>query len=368
MSKRKDFINYVKHGGKRPVCSPQIGAGAGFDAKTLGKPYAAIEDTVKVCNMFDMLPLYNFGLDVREADKKLVWEPRGERKQENVTVSRSVIETPYGDLVNEVSSTPDGHAYRSGDPVRGVEDYDKFSWYLDQIYGGDFTGFEKAAAGANKLIGQGGAIDFQWGMQPYELFGMPSTLNTMLFAMDNEEEFTSLAEKCCAISLKVIDAVADGGADFVFLGGPAAEMVNPYIYDTFMVPFGKRTADRAHKKGLLVYSHVCSPVEPFLSLGYFNKLGIDLFETLSMPPVGNVKSIEDAFTKLDGGICTRGNIGIDVLINGEPRQVTELVYHIMREAIKAKRKHMVAASDYLMSECKFENVKALCDAVKNFKE
>ena len=86
-----------------------------------------------------------------------------------------------------------------------------------------------------------------------------------------------------------------------------------------------------------------------------------------MPPVGNVKSIEDAFTKIDKDMCTRGNIGLDVLINGNPEQVTEIIYHIMKESIKAKRKHMIAASDYLMAECKMENVQALCDAVKNYK-
>jgi uroporphyrinogen-III decarboxylase len=85
-----------------------------------------------------------------------------------------------------------------------------------------------------------------------------------------------------------------------------------------------------------------------------------------MPPVGNVVSIEDAFSKLDGGMCTRGNIGIDTLIHGTPEEVTALVNHIMEEAIKEKRRHMVAASDYLLPQCKEENVRALCDAVRNY--
>ena len=366
MSKRKEFINYVKHGGPRPICSPQIN-GANFDAMVLGKPYASIGDAVKVCGMFDMLPLYNFYFDIMTVNKKLVWQPRGTRKRENVTISASAIETPYGDMATEFSQTPDGHGYRSSCAVKDVGDYDKFCWYLDEIYKGDFTCLETFAADMKKSCGEDGPTSFQWNMQPYELFGVPSTLDTMLFAMDSEKEFTVLAEKCCAISLKAIDAFANGGADFVLLGGPAAEMVNPYIFDTFIVPFGKRTTDYAHKKGLLIYSHVCSPIEPFLTMGYFNKLGIDLFETLSAPPVGNIKSIEDAFTKLDKNMCTRGNVGIDVLINGNPEQVTEIVNHIMKESIKANRKHMVGASDCLMRECKYENVQALCAAVKNYK-
>jgi uroporphyrinogen-III decarboxylase len=143
-------------------------------------------------------------------------------------------------------------------------------------------------------------------------------------------------------------------------------MVNPYIYENFIVPYGKKITDEVHKHGMLVYSHVCSPVEPFLTSGYFNQLGIDLFETLSMPPVGNVKSIEDAFSKIDKNICTRGNVGIEKLIMSTPEEIKKDVYHIMEEAVKAGRKHMVAASDYLVYDCKEENVKAICEAVKEF--
>ena len=188
----------------------------------------------------------------------------------------------------------------------------------------------------------------------------------MFLSMDHEDRFVQLMEKCFTISAKLVKCCKEGGADFCFLGGPAAEMVNPYIYENFMIPFGKRITDVVHDEGMLVYSHVCSPVEPFLTEGYFNQLGIDLFETLSMAPVGNVVSIEDAFTKLDPNMCTRGNVGLDKLIKCTPDEIYRDVEHIMKEAIRMNRKHIVAASDYLMYECKEENVQAICDAVKSF--
>ena len=122
--------------------------------------------------------------------------------------------------------------------------------------------------------------------------------------------------------------------------------------------------DYAHSKGLLIYSHICSPIEPMLTMGYYNQMGIDLFETISPPPEGNIKSLEDALSKLDPQICTRGNVSMSLLLSGAPDQVREEVFHIM-DAAKG-RKHIVAASDYLMYEVKEANVAAICQTAEDY--
>lgn len=370
MNNRSAFIDYVKNGGKKPICSIQIGSGAGFDTRLSGKEWISettIDDTIKVSEMFDMVPLYNFGLDIL-APSGIQWKVTSEEKSADYRKWEYVIETPFGNLTQTVIEQKNKGVTRTVDPVNGEEDLDKFEWLLDEVINGKYYGkLTENIAGAVGYIGDRGAVDFQWGMQPYELFSFPNTLNTMFLAMDHEERFFGLMDKCLEISRKIVDCVKEGGGDFCFLGGPAAEMVNPFIYETFMVPYGRKITDYVHDAGMFVYSHVCSSVEPFLTNGYFNQLGIDLFETLSMPPVGNVASIEDAFSKIDGKMCTRGNVGLDKLINGTPDDIYAEVTHIMEMAIKYNRKHMVAASDYLMTECKEENVKAMCEAVKSFR-
>ena len=49
MTKRETFIDYVKNGGDKIICSPQIGAGAGFDTVMSGKKWRSdttIDDMV----------------------------------------------------------------------------------------------------------------------------------------------------------------------------------------------------------------------------------------------------------------------------------------------------------------------------------
>jgi uroporphyrinogen-III decarboxylase len=101
-----------------------------------------------------------------------------------------------------------------------------------------------------------------------------------------------------------------------------------------------------------------------LTKGYYNQMGIDLFETLSPAPEGNIKSLADALSKLDDGICTRGNVSLSKMVTGTPELIRQEVHSIM-EAAKG-RKHMVAASDYLLYDVPEVNVKALCDAVEEY--
>lgn len=369
MSKKSEFIEYVKHGGKKIMCSPQIGAGAGYDSKLSGKEIVktTIDDTIAVCERYNIHPLYNLGVNIGSVNpSKIKTETVYEKQLANGTETASKIPTPYGDLVTKFVYRKEHGVLRTKAPLVDADDLDAVEWYLDMLLEGKYEQLGEEAANAVNWIGDRGAVDFQFGLQPYELFSLSDTNDNVMLAYDEPERFKQLMDKVLEINRNILVQLGKAKADFVFLGGPAAEMVSPMIYDEYMVPWGRRATDYAHENGLLVYSHVCSPVEPFLSKGYFNQLGIDLFETLTPPPLGNVKSIEDAFSKCDRKMCTRGNVGIDVLINGTPDDVIERVYHICEMTKLHNRKHMVAASDYLMAECKEENVQALVDTVEEW--
>lgn len=374
MTNREKLLNYIRHGGDKFICSPQIGAGAGFDAMIAGKTWlgqATMEDTMNACAMFDMTPLYNMGLpDLTklvpeiQTSHTMTLSRGGKRKNH-----KNVFTTPVGELTSmsiedELSGGCPIEFY-----VKEEEDLDVLEYYLDRLLEvTDFSIVTEHVRNCRKLVGEENAFDIQWAMQPYEVWGFPSTADTAILATIAEEQFRRIMDKVLRLDEKLIKAVAAGGSDFVFLGGPGSEMISPKYYENFMVPYSQMVTDMAHEQGLLIYSHICSPIEPMLTMGYYNKMGIDLFETLSPPPVGNVKSIEDAFSKLSPEICTRGNIGLDALLNETPEQIYEKSWHILEMAKKMGRKHILAASDYLFYETKIENVHAMCRAVKDFNE
>ncbi len=374
MTNRAKFIDYVKNGGNAFVCSPQIGAGAGFDTKLAGKTWmsrTSLQDTVDAVRQFDMIPLINTGLpsltallsDYREESVE-TWASDGKRR----TVDTRLY-SPVGSLHSQMIEEELKGCCPTQYYITDEEQLPVLSRYLDDLLAvTDFSPIAEGIKENRRIVGDDMAMDVQWAMQPYELLGFPNTMDTAVLALEAEEEFRAIMDKILALDEKLLDAAAEGGTDFVFLGGPGSEMISPAYYEKFLVPYSQIVSQMAHQKGLLVYTHICSPIEPMLTMGYYNQMGIDLFETLSPYPVGNVKSIEDAFGKLSPDIYTRGNIGLDDLMNHTPEQVYETAWHILETARKMGRKHMLAASDYMFYETKVENVRAMCRAVRDFNE
>lgn len=368
MNKRETFIEYVKHGGA-PICSPQIGAGAGFDAKVVGKDWLSkvtLEDTLDAVTRFDIVPLINVGLcDLGECNPALVWREVSMVETEDTIIREHVLHTPKGTLSRKYVEQKLQGITCVKYPVSSLEDLDVLEYYIDAAVESDFSFVTDYTRGVVETVAGRGALSVQWPVQPYEMLCFPNTVDTLMLAYDCPEKFLRLMDRILLLDDMIMVAVASGGADFVFLGGPGAEMASPRIYEDFILPYSAQASAMAHKHGLLVYSHICSPIEPFLSMGFYNRMGLDLFETLSPPPVGNVELLSDALEKLDPGICTRGNLGLDILLEACPETVKEKTLEILDET--AGRKHMVAASDYLFYEVPEENIHAMATTVSNFK-
>ena len=368
MTKREIFIDYVRNGGERLVCSPQIGAGAGYDAKISGRRYcgeASAEDTIAVNGRYDTLPLYNAGLDPFMHCPDVNWIVESREKTEEKIEVKTRLDTPFGAMRRHMVEYPHKGGFHIMDAVNGPDDMDKFEYIVDRALShGDYSCYTDLGKRYRKIFGEDVPVSVQWSMQPYELLSYPNTMTDALLPYDDEPRFFRLMDKILELDYRILDALADSGVDFVFLGGPASEIISPAYYEKYLVPYSKLVTDRAHKRGLLIYSHICSPIEPMLTKGYYNEMGIDLFETLSPKPEGNIVSLADALSKLDSGICTRGNVSLSLLMTGSPREVKEEVFGIMDAA--AGRKHMVAASDYLLYDVPEENVIALCGAVKEY--
>ena len=370
MTKREQFIDYVKNGGSRVICSPQIGGGAGFNAKMAGKRFcseATMQDTIAICSRYKMLSLFNFGLDPFMHCEKLKWEEDYLIKEENRKESASHLDTPYGTMRRHFIEQPILGGFSDTDAVNGVEDLDMLEYAIDTALAEpDFSCYRAFGQNCDQTVKNEGAISVQWSMQPYEMLCYPSTVTTALLPYDDEARFIGLMDKILALDYKILDALSGSGVDFVFLGGPASEMISPAYYEKYLVPYSQKVTDYAHGKGLMIYSHICSPIEPMLSMGYYNHMGIDLFETLSPQPEGNIISLADAFGKLEKGMCTRGNVSLSLMINGTTDDIRREVLGICEAAMEAGRKHIVAASDYLLYNVKEENVAAMADAVEEF--
>jgi len=367
-SKRERFTDYVKNGGERVICSPQVGGGAGYVAKLHGRNFCSEvnhQEEMAVISRYKMLPLYNCGIDPIAHCKEIKWEmDEHEKTAEQIEITWH-CDTPYGSMRRRLIEKPRVGGCYVIHAIGNADELDMFEYVLDTaLQEQDFSCYTELGQKYSEQFNGDGAVSIAWCMQPYEMLGYPSTMTTAMLPYDDETRFYRLMDKILALDYKIIDALAKSGADFLFLGGPGSEIASPAYYDKYIVPYSKKVTDHAHSRGMMIYSHICSPIEPMLSKGYYNRMGIDLFETLSPFPEGNVTSIADALSKLDPAICTRGNVSLSLLTKGTPEEIKREVYSII-DAAKG-RKHIIAASDCLIYDVPEANVFALCEAVEEY--
>ncbi len=366
MTRRERFLEYIRNGGERPFVSLQIGAGAGFDTKLAGKEWVSdttVEDTMHAYETVGGDALINLPLpDLGQAVPERAWKSEtsdadGEKR------TRSWLETPYGTLVWELHERLRQGLTPVKYPVAFGDSLDPVRWLADRQY----DALPKVAELVEPVVAKvhpEWPVCLQWSVQPFEMMCLATVPDAVMFAMSDLDGYRELCDRIRDVNIALCRAVVGAGADFIFLGGPGREMMSPLLYETFMVPDSRAVTAAVHDAGGLVYSHICSPVQPFLDMGYYGQMGMDLFETLSPPPVGNVESLADARAKLPAAMCTRGNIGLDVLLTCTPDDVRAATERVMEYTRGTK--HMVAASDYLFYEIPLENAKAVVETVESY--
>ena len=363
MMHRKRFLDYIRNGGAEHLVSLQIGGGAGFDAKLAGKEWVSettVEDTMAAYEQVGGIGLLNLGLPGFDACvPTIAWQHKRKIDKETRTTHRW-LDTPYGRLEWEYHErprqgvTPVRYPIRFGDSLTPVE------WLIER----QFEALPYIPDMVGPLIERAHPqwpLCVQWSVQPFEMMCLTPAPDAVMFAMHDMDGYRALCDRILEVNLAMCEAVIGAGVDFVFLGGPGRELMSPLLYETFMIPDSEKLSAAVHRAGGLVYSHICSPVQPFLDMGYYGRMGIDLFETLSPPPVGNVTSLAAARRQLPKEMCTRGNIGLDVLLTETPERVQQAACDVIEET-KA-HKHIIAASDYLFYDIPLENARAVVDAV-----
>ena len=195
MTKREILIDYVKNGGQRFFCSPQIGAGAGFDTKIAKKTWigdTTIEDTRKAWEMFDVIPLYNYELpQLHELTPKLEMETAlAQGKTEDRRLTHKKLITALGSLASEIIEDEGKGALAVKYFITEEEELEVFEYYLDCLLEvKDFSPITDGVRRIRSIVGEDSALDLQWAMQPYELLCFPNTVDTAVFGLTRPDIF-----------------------------------------------------------------------------------------------------------------------------------------------------------------------------------
>lgn len=321
--------------------------------------HASLSEQLEMAARFQWDPLFlaaiNFRSNNRDCHETVTQEDRGNGVM-RITTS---IQTPFGPLV-QIQDNNGGTLGLVKDFLSEEEDFQKMLWYTQQML--DFDEADALAQGKKlvEAVGDKGMLG-TW-IAPSALMADISVL--FFHVADYPEAFESLLEVRKRLLRKQIDLYRQAGFDYLFYVIPGTEWISPDFFREWMYDEVQDTIAHWRAMGGFTVWHTCGLERFFMEAGFYNEIQPDIFETLSEPPVGNLPSLAWGRQQLRPEIITKGNIPLEVALQGTPEEVRRKVQYVL-DAAKGFR-HIVGFSDNILPGTPCENLKAFVDEARKY--
>jgi uroporphyrinogen-III decarboxylase len=274
-----------------------------------------------------------------------------------------LYETPVGTLDSRYTYTKEGFTwFITKHPVKTEDDF-KILTYINE----DMTispDFSKYNAG-KKIMGDEALLmpiissemksSFQSLLEnwvgteelTYAVYDFPKTVDECLTAMKkNSEKAAAYASMCEAES-------------FIFWEDSSTGNLSPEFFRDYIADEISMWADILHKNNKYLIHHACGQIRGLLP--EMAKTGIDMIESISPPPTGNIYSYE-ARSILPDNIGLIGGIEPTVLLN---YNIDELAGHVMEIIEKTgKKKFILGNSDSCPPGVEIEKFKMISKLIR----
>ena len=117
-----------------------------------------------------------------------------------------------------------------------------------------------------------------------------------------------------------------------------------------------------HTRGMLSWIHTCGYMRKLISMGVYEAMGVDILETLSHPPTGDIDDLRWAREKLGQQITTRGGVNVELFYGADYGPLRERI----RTALEKTRgyRHMIGDSNDSYPPYPRESILALAEEVQ----
>lgn len=363
MDKRSELLEFISHRNTdKTIFSPL--SDTLYAASVAGKGWvseATVDDQIAAALACGYHPMFlhdttvdKFTHAALSMTVKKVSDDGHERHYE-----RSIV-TPAGTLThNAVERFGDGLT-GLGDWINSVESFDIVEWISHDILAGnrDKAIVDHYSAFVNQVKPYGiSEIQVELPFFMYGLVGFAE--KPLLFYMEHGDRFCPLMELVEKALCRVIDLLLQAGIDCIWIGAPGTELMSPFIMEDQIIPQARRIVEYVHGRGGLVHFHCCGLSRLWVENHYYDQIGMDLVETLSAPPCGNVDDLALARSMISKNIVTKGNIDLGLIKNGTPADCAAAA----RAVIAATKgyPHIVGAADAILTGTPVENVRAIVD-------
>ena len=160
-----------------------------------------------------------------------------------------------------------------------------------------------------------------------------------------------------------VHCAAKAGADFVIHAINGLELYSPSIYERYFIPQAQLLHDLVHDNGMHAWVHTCGRMDRLIDMGVYEAMRVDVLESLSHPPLGDVGDLAAARRKLGEKIITRGGVNVELFYASDVDALRARVH----EVASATRgfPHMIGDTNDSYPPYPRANIIALVDEVKH---
>ena len=140
------------------------------------------------------------------------------------------------------------------------------------------------------------------------------------------------------------------------------EWLSPDLYERYMIPQAKRINEYARSIGKLSWLHTCGKKSGLIERDVYKRIGVDLLESLSAPPTGDIVDYAWARSQIGERITTRGGVNCEMFYAGDIDAIKAHAHKVL-DGCKGFR-HMIGDTNSSVPPYPWETIQALIDVVR----
>ena len=294
-----------------------------------------------------------------------------EREEDGYRVARRVFDTPEGTLTDETRFPPKGdprygispNPFRSEHLVKSPDDLKRVRYLIPDKTGADFSKFHRV----EQVFGDRGLVLINIPSQLCHRAGDVYAMEDLMVAFYTDQPFfDELIRMYHEESMAEVHLCLKQGIRHLFANwyyNSLSAGWSPKIWEEVFAPQLKEMSDVVHHAGATVNLYddgKCSPLLETLA-----DCGIDVLQTLTPPPVGDVV-LADAKKRIGDRVCLMGHTDLLYVIQkGTPADIDRAVKQAVEVAAPGGG-FILGTSDSIRDGTPFENVRAYFDAAHKY--
>lgn len=180
---------------------------------------------------------------------------------------------------------------------------------------------------------------------------------------DYEDIYREVMENYRVLTGFWLEIAAKNNIDIYNYAINGYEWLSPYIYEQFMIPDAKMINDFARQQGKISWIHTCGKMKQIAGSGIYQDMKVDIVESLSTPPSGDITNMAETRAHIGKNIVTRGGINVELFYDDDTEKLVKQTEYILKSVEGFK--HMIGDTNPTEAPYPWTNIKAVIDVVKS---